>query len=122
MVYSAANNTRNINKRADAAMAARKAKTRADNARLFNPSGPSPLFVMPLPDGEKQSRTRNARLLADGSRAVRQKKYTRAELKAEREKEIGDRLLAKRAADGEAEAEGSRKRSVRHSLFLFLLG
>ncbi|KAJ7203721.1 hypothetical protein C8J57DRAFT_1259584 [Mycena rebaudengoi] len=89
----------------------------ADNARLFNPSGPSPLFVVPLPEGEKQSRTWNARLLADGSRAVRQKKYTRAELRAEREKEIGERLLAslgtkKRATENEGEEEGSKKSSL----------
>ncbi|KAJ7202959.1 hypothetical protein C8J57DRAFT_1259988 [Mycena rebaudengoi] len=114
MVYNAANNTCNFNKRADAAMATRQAKVRADNAWLFNPSGPSPLFIVPLPEGEKQSRTQNAQLLVDGPRAVRQKKYTRAELRAEREKEIGERLLAslgtkKRAAENEVRRRGRRR-------------
>ncbi|KAJ7291347.1 hypothetical protein C8J57DRAFT_1587314 [Mycena rebaudengoi] len=115
MVYNAANNTCNFNKCADAVMAACQAKVQADNVWLFNPSGPSPLFIVPLPEGEKQSRTRNVQLLADGLRVVRQKKYTRAELRAEREKEIGERLLAslrtkKRATENEGEEEGSKKR------------
>ncbi|KAJ7204606.1 hypothetical protein C8J57DRAFT_1259269 [Mycena rebaudengoi] len=81
-------NIRRINQLADAAMAERAAKKKADRERLRNPSGGSDLIVVPLPPRERKRRE-----LHDGTTAVMPRKRTRKEIDEERVEAL---MLARR--------------------------
>ncbi|KAJ7242242.1 hypothetical protein C8J57DRAFT_1244120 [Mycena rebaudengoi] len=90
-------NIRRINQLADAAIAERAAKKKADRERLRNPSGGADLVVVPLPP-----RQRKRKELHDGTTAVMPRKRTRKEMEEEKVEAL---MLARREPDKVREPE-----------------
>ncbi|KAJ7447601.1 hypothetical protein B0H11DRAFT_1929647 [Mycena galericulata] len=108
------NNTLNYNRRKDAEMAARQAAVRAENARVFNPDGETPLIIVPPPPPSSDTIGPRTRKPSQKALAMVPKQPTRAQQAAKRNAASENALLAragsKRGAVDVAEGEGSAKR------------
>ncbi|KAJ7500543.1 hypothetical protein B0H11DRAFT_2225534 [Mycena galericulata] len=108
------NNTLEYNRRKDAEIAANKAAVRAENARVFNPDGETPLIIVPPPPPSSDTTGPRTRKPSAKALAMVVKQPTRAQQAAKRNAASENTLLAragsKRGAVEVAEGEGSTKR------------
>ncbi|KAJ7438376.1 hypothetical protein B0H11DRAFT_2254662 [Mycena galericulata] len=108
------NNTLEYNRRKDAEMAAQKAAVRAENARVFNPDGETPLIIVPPPPPSSDAIGPRTRKPSAKALAMVVKQPTRAQQAAKRNAASENALLAragsKRGAVEVAEGEGVTKR------------
>ncbi|KAJ7503653.1 hypothetical protein B0H11DRAFT_2187577 [Mycena galericulata] len=108
------NNTLEYNRRKDAEIAANKAAVRAENARVFNPDGETPLIIVPPPPPSSDATGPRMRKPSAKALAMAPKQPTRAQQAAKRNAPSENALLAragsKRGAVEVVEGEGSTKR------------